>query len=188
MDRLAPSTLSLSIRTLVLGIRATMHGSWGPSASRSRPYSPVLKQPEDVAIGQLRLDPPRARKATFHRYDPVQPTTDAVTLLDEMDRDPTSIVWGQVFNLIPPRCIRRTAGVTRARRHDHLGPTMDRASWPARMWHVDTGCQDLTRLRLHQLADPVRTEPLRHDHEERPAVLAAQHARVAGAVELDPIE
>src|SRR5436309_13477661 len=60
--------------------------------------------------------------------------------------------------------------------------------WPAGVRLVDTGRQDPTRLRLHQLVDPFRAEPLRHDHEERLAVLAAQHARVAGAVELDPIE
>ena len=39
-----------------------------------------------------------------------------------------------------------------------------------------------------QLVHPVRTEPPGHHHEERPAVVAAEHARVAGAVELEPIE
>src|SRR5262245_36452308 len=63
-----------------------------------------------------------------------------------------------------------------------------RRSRPAGMRDVDAGRQDLARLRLQQLVDPVRTEPLRHHHEERPAVLAAQHARVAWAVQLDPIQ
>jgi hypothetical protein len=39
------------------------------------------------------------------------------------------------------------------------------ASWPARVRHGDTGGQDLSRLRLQQLVDLVRTEPLRHHHE-----------------------
>lgn len=34
------------------------------------------------------------RNSRFHRYDLAQPTTDVVALLDEVDRDPTSIFWG----------------------------------------------------------------------------------------------
>jgi hypothetical protein len=33
------------------------------------------------------------RKSNFHRYD-LQPAADVVALLDEVDRDPTSIFWG----------------------------------------------------------------------------------------------
>lgn len=34
------------------------------------------------------------RNSRFHQYDHVQPTPDIVVLLDEVDRDPTSIFWG----------------------------------------------------------------------------------------------
>ena len=51
---------------------------------------------------------------------------------------------------------------------DENGPG---ALWPTCVRRIDTGAQDLTRLRLYQLVDLVRTEPLRHHHEERPAVL-----------------
>src|SRR4029453_10855404 len=59
---------------------------------------------------------------------------------------------------------------------------------PTGMRHRYTSGQDLARLRPEKLVDPVRTEPLRDHHEQHPAVLVAEHARVAGAVELDPVE
>ena len=70
------------------------------------------------------------------------------------------------------------------------GPGLRRVkgSRPARVRHGHPGGQDLTRPRPLQLVDPVRTEPPRHDHEQRPAILTSQHAGVAGAVELDPME
>lgn len=34
------------------------------------------------------------RNTRWHRYDLADPTPDALVLLDEVDRDPTSIFWG----------------------------------------------------------------------------------------------
>ena len=34
------------------------------------------------------------RNSRFHQYDLARPTPDVVALLDEVDRDPTSIFWG----------------------------------------------------------------------------------------------
>lgn len=36
----------------------------------------------------------RNRNQRWHVYDLVQPTADVITLLDEVDRDPTCIFWG----------------------------------------------------------------------------------------------
>src|SRR5438445_13383018 len=56
------------------------------------------------------------------------------------------------------------------------------------MRHRYSGGEDLTGLRLDELVHPVGTEPLGHDHEQRPAVLAAEHAGVARTVDLDAVE
>jgi hypothetical protein len=50
------------------------------------------------------------------------------------------------------------------------------------------GGEDLTGLRLDELVHPVGTEPLGDDHEQRPAVLATEHAREARTVDLDAVE
>jgi len=36
----------------------------------------------------------RDRNLRFHRYDPIQPSANVSELIDELDRDPTSIFWG----------------------------------------------------------------------------------------------
>jgi hypothetical protein len=36
----------------------------------------------------------RDRNARWHRYDLIDPSSDVMTLLDEIDRDPTCIFWG----------------------------------------------------------------------------------------------
>ena len=48
---------------------------------------------------------------------------------------------------------------------------------PAGVWHRYPGSEDLTGLRLDELVHPVGAEPLGDDHEQRPAVLASEHAR-----------
>jgi len=68
-----------------------------------------------------------------------------------------------------------------------LGPLKTRESGSADTYRSKCTWTSET-IRLDQLIHPVRAEPLRHHHKERPAVLAAQHACVAGAVELYPIE
>lgn len=34
------------------------------------------------------------RNQRWHRYDPIGPSPDVLAMLDELDRDPTSIFWG----------------------------------------------------------------------------------------------
>ena len=36
----------------------------------------------------------RDRNARWHRYDLIQPASDIMILVDEIDRDPTCIFWG----------------------------------------------------------------------------------------------
>lgn len=36
----------------------------------------------------------RDRSLKFHEYDLVEPSSDIRDLLDEVDRDPTAILWG----------------------------------------------------------------------------------------------
>jgi Protein of unknown function (DUF3024) len=68
------------------------------------PWDPERMGPEWTRVPVARLRYTRSRRewtlywpnrnSKFHRYDLVQPTTDVDALLDEIDRDPTSIFWG----------------------------------------------------------------------------------------------
>jgi hypothetical protein len=68
------------------------------------PWDPERMRPEWTRLPVARLRYTKARQewalywadrnSDFHRYDPAQPTSDIVALLDEIDRDPTSIFWG----------------------------------------------------------------------------------------------
>src|SRR5215204_798743 len=63
-----------------------------------------------------------------------------------------------------------------------------RALRPAGVRLVNAGNQDLAGLRLHELVHPVGAEPMGDHHEQRPAVLAPEHARVARTIDLDAVD
>jgi hypothetical protein len=64
----------------------------GPSTARTGPGS----RSHGCATRSLATDGLywRDRNLKFHEYDLVEPTPDIQDLLDEIDRDPTSIFWG----------------------------------------------------------------------------------------------
>jgi hypothetical protein len=64
----------------------------GPSTVRTGPGS----RSHGCATRSLATDGLywRDRNLKFHEYDLVEPTPDIQDLLDEIDRDPTSIFWG----------------------------------------------------------------------------------------------
>jgi len=89
------------------------------------------------------------RNSTFHRCDLAQPTTDLVALLDEIDRDPTSIFWG-IGGLQEGEPIRPLAAVGGRSRDRLLGRATQRRSLrPVRR---------LARTRRRELRQPAFEE------------------------------
>src|SRR5437899_2981264 len=74
-----------------------------------------------------------------------------------------------------------------SRRSPRLG-ARPRPLRPAGVWRGRLSRQELAGMRAEQLVHVLHAAPLRDEHEQRLAVLAAEHARKAKLVELDPLQ